>query len=55
MNETLNFIDGKFVRTGRQFDNRSPVDNRVIARVHEAVKAEVEAAVAAARRALSGP
>ena len=55
MKDTLNFIDGRFVPTGKLFDNRCPVDNRVVSRVHEAGKAEVDAAVAAARRALSGP
>lgn len=57
MKETLNFIDGKFVPTssGRLFDNRCPIDNRLVSRVHEAGRAEVDAAVAAARRALSGP
>jgi len=55
--ETLNFIDGRFVgaAAGRLFDNRSPVDNRLIARVHEAGEHEVDAAVAAARAALQGP
>jgi len=55
--ETLNFIDGRFVRaaTARTFDNRCPVDNRLIARVHEAGESEVDAAVAAARAALGGP
>lgn len=55
--EILNFINGKYVpsASGKLFDDRSPVDNRVIARVHEAGRAEVDAAVAAARAALSGP
>src|ERR1700744_3175167 len=55
--ETFNFIDGRMVPSGagRLFDNRSPVDNALIARVHEAGQAEVEAAVSAARAALSGP
>ncbi|PXW25763.1 2-hydroxymuconic semialdehyde dehydrogenase [Paraburkholderia caballeronis] len=55
--ETLNFIGGEFVpaASGRLFDNRSPVDNSLISRVHEAGQAEVDAAVAAARAALHGP
>lgn len=50
-----NFINGEFVATERFFDKRTPVDNSLIARVHEAGKAEVDAAVAAARAALNGP
>jgi len=53
--EILNFIDGLSVATGRTFEDRSPVDHRLVARVHEAGDAEVDAAVAAARRALQGP
>lgn len=36
MKETLNFIDGHFVASasGRLFDNRCPVDNRLVSRVH---------------------
>ncbi|HLS86617.1 MAG TPA: 2-hydroxymuconic semialdehyde dehydrogenase [Burkholderiales bacterium] len=57
MKETLNFIDGKFVpsASGKRFENRCPVDNRLVSQVHEAGRPEVDAAVAAARRALSGP
>jgi aminomuconate-semialdehyde/2-hydroxymuconate-6-semialdehyde dehydrogenase len=54
MKNILNFIDGAFVSTGRTFEKRSPLDNKVIAAVHEAGKAEVNAAVAAARAALGG-
>lgn len=50
-----NFINGEFVSTGKLFDKRSPLDNSVIAQVHEAGRAEVDAAVAAARAALNGP
>ncbi len=55
--DILHFIDGRYVpsASGRTFDDRSPVDNRLIARVHEAGRPEVDAAVAAARAALSGP
>ena len=57
MKETLNFIDGRFTpaASGRLFDNRCPVDNRLVSRVHEAGRPEVDAAVAAARAALHGP
>jgi aminomuconate-semialdehyde/2-hydroxymuconate-6-semialdehyde dehydrogenase len=55
--ETLHFINGEFVRSasGRTFENRSPVDGRLIAKVHEAGRPEVDAAVAAARAAMNGP
>jgi aminomuconate-semialdehyde/2-hydroxymuconate-6-semialdehyde dehydrogenase len=51
------FINGQFQpsASGAQFDKFSPVDGRLIARVAEGGKAEVDAAVAAARAALHGP
>lgn len=55
MKEFRNFINGEWIRTGRLFDNRNPVDNSLIGRVHEAGQPEVDAAVRAARAALSGP
>lgn len=55
MKTIANFIDGEFVTTDRTFEKRSPVDGKVIAQVCEAGKAEVDAAVAAARAALDGP
>ncbi len=55
MNTVLNFIDGEFVATGAGFEKRSPVTGAVVARVHEAGAAEVDAAVRAARAALRGP
>src|SRR5450759_3654039 len=53
----LNFIDGQFVaaKSGKTFDNRSPVDGRLLGLVSEAGEAEVDAAVKAARAALAGP
>ena len=53
--QILNFINGEFVATGKWFDNRTPTTNAVIGQVAEAGKAEVDAAVAAARAALKGP
>ncbi len=52
-----NFIDGEFVATSQagQFDKRSPLDNKVIARVAEASRNDVDAAIAAAKAALTGP
>ena len=53
----LNFIGGEFVpaKSGRTFENRSPVDGRLIGMVAEAGEPEVDAAVRAARAALDGP
>lgn len=50
-----NFINGEFVSTAKTFDKRSPLNGEVIARVSEAGRAEVDAAVASARAALEGP
>jgi len=50
-----NFINGKFVETGNTFDVLYPITGEVTAQAHTAGKAEVDAAVAAARAALSGP
>lgn len=55
MKQILNFINGEYARGAKTFEKRSPLDGRVIAEVHEAGKAEVDAAVAAARAALLGP
>ena len=54
MKEILNFINGQYVATNKTFEKRSPLNNQVIAQVHEAGKAEVDAAVAAAKAALDG-
>lgn len=57
MDTTPNFINGSYTAgsTGKTFENRSPVDGSLIALVHEAGQAEVDAAVQAARAALKGP
>jgi len=47
-----NFVDGEFVSGDRFFDDLSPADGTVIARVSEAGPDVVDAAVTAARRAL---
>jgi len=54
---TLNFIAGEFVaaRSGKTFENRSPVDGRLVSLVSEAGEPEVDAAVRAARASLAGP
>ncbi|MGH8821306.1 MAG: aldehyde dehydrogenase family protein, partial [Rhodoferax sp.] len=54
MKQYLNFINGHFVASSKTFENRAPVDNRVLGLVHEAGATEVDAAVHAARAALHG-
>src|SRR6266571_2931178 len=49
------YINGQFVGSGRQFAKINPVDGTVVAQVHEADRAMVDAAVRAARAALKGP
>ncbi len=51
--ETQAFIDGRYVpaASGLTFDDVSPIDGRVIARVASTDQADVDRAVAAARRA----
>lgn len=57
MQEFKHFINGVYIgsQSGKTFENRSPVDNSLIGLVHEAGREEVDAAVAAARAALSEP
>jgi aminomuconate-semialdehyde/2-hydroxymuconate-6-semialdehyde dehydrogenase len=57
MKHIRHFIGGAFAEgpEGRSFGKRSPLDNTVIATVAEAGKADMDAAVAAARQALKGP
>lgn len=57
MREYLNFIGGEYVgsKAGKTFDDVNPVDGSVIAKVSEAGAPEIDAAVAAARKALAGP
>ena len=56
MKEIQHFINGRLVssESGSTFEKRSPLDNRVLARVHEGGHPEVDAAVTAARNALRG-
>lgn len=51
------FINGAYTEgtSGKTFENRSPVDGSLISRVCEAGRAEIDAAVDAARTALAGP
>lgn len=53
--EIRNFIDGEYTAGVRWFDKRSPLNDAVIARVAEAGRDQVDAAVRAARAALHGP
>lgn len=55
MKQVLNFINGDYVASTNQFEKKSPVNGGVIAQIHEATKADVDAAVSAANAALSGP
>nr|WP_042935047.1 2-hydroxymuconic semialdehyde dehydrogenase [Pseudomonas gingeri] len=55
MREFHNFIGNQWVEGVRTFDNRNPADNSLIGPVHEAGQAQVDAAVKAARAALTGP
>src|ERR1700733_1957023 len=55
--KTLNFIDGDYcvASSGKWFENRSPVDGRIVAIVEEASAADVDRAVRAAKAVLAGP
>ena len=57
MRDFQHFIDGTYTSgtSGKTFQNLDPSDGSVIGLVHEAGEAEVDAAVKAARRALTGP
>ena len=55
MKQYRNFVDGAFVEGARTFPDLNPVDGTLVAEVHEADAALVDAAVAAARRAFEGP
>ncbi len=56
MTTYLNFIDGQFVKgSGEGFANRFPTTGEVIGDVSAAGRAQVDAAVGAARAALKGP
>ncbi len=55
MKEFKNFINGEFVASGKWFDKRSPLNSQMLGRVAEASRADVNAAVEAARTALLGP
>ena len=57
MREVKNFIDGGYHESSSAatFDNINPCTGEVIAKVHEATRKDVDAAVQAARSALGGP
>ncbi len=54
--EIRHFINGEYMasRSGKTFANISPVDGRELGVVHEGGREEIDAAVSAARRALTG-
>lgn len=56
MQQIQHFINGEFTAgaQARWFDKRSPVDGRLIARIAEAGREEVDAAVRAAHAAQQG-
>ncbi|WP_437882933.1 2-hydroxymuconic semialdehyde dehydrogenase [Pseudomonas sp. LRF_L74] len=56
MRQIEHFIAGEYTGSisGKRFDKRSPLDNRVIAQIAEAGREEVDAAVRAAREAQRG-
>lgn len=55
MKHYRNHVDGTWRESARTFPDRDPTDGRIVATVHEADRETVDAAVAAARRALAGP
>lgn len=55
LSERKNFIAGEWRETGNLFDKIDPATGEVVARIHEAGRAEVDAAVASAKAALKGP
>lgn len=55
MKQFNNFINGQFVASSKTFEKFNPVDNSLVGLVHEASKADVDAAVQAAKAALDGP
>jgi aldehyde dehydrogenase (NAD+) len=50
-NKFGHFIDGRFTKPGKGFDSRNPATGEVLAQVSQGGKKDVDAAVAAARRA----
>ncbi|MEZ5652873.1 MAG: 2-hydroxymuconic semialdehyde dehydrogenase [Burkholderiaceae bacterium] len=54
MKQYRNYVNGEFVESVKRFDDINPANGKVIAQVHEADKATVDAAIAAGRRAVSG-
>ena len=55
MKDIKHFINGEYVgsASGKTFDNVNPANGRVLSRVHEAGREEVNAAVNAARAAFN--
>lgn len=55
--DCLHFIDGRYVSSANEktFDNINPATGKVLGKVAEGGKTEIDLAVAAARKALKGP
>jgi aminomuconate-semialdehyde/2-hydroxymuconate-6-semialdehyde dehydrogenase len=53
--ERTHYIAGRFVGSARRFVKTNPADGTLVAEVHEADRATVDAAVQAARAAMTGP
>jgi aminomuconate-semialdehyde/2-hydroxymuconate-6-semialdehyde dehydrogenase len=54
MKQYRNYVNGAWVESNRCFDDVNPVDGTLVAKVHEADQATVNAAIAAGRQAVSG-
>ena len=54
LRQTRNYVNGRFVETGKTFQNICPVNGHVLSDVHEADARLVDEAVQGARRALEG-
>ena len=55
MKQYRNYVNGKFVESAKRFDDIDPANGTIVAQVHEADKATVDAAIAAGKSAVSGP
>ena len=53
MHDIKNYVGGAFVESQERFDDVNPADGALVAKVHEADRATVDAAVVAARQALA--
>lgn len=54
MKQYRNYVNGRWVESARRFDDLNPVDGSLVAQVHEADRATVDAAIRAGHDALRG-